>query len=270
MPGAAAVDGIAVIDRFVLNGAGGAAVRLASDLVSQSGRSSVVVDANGSDDIVVDGRGTGTIQYQGRTGADLIIAGRGADTIEGLTAGDTVVGGDGGDRITLGGGGSADSYAVIVSEFDGTGDINGVVTNSTAGTVLNTDVDGNDYCSGVAGARAEWRHHLLLYAGADVTFGWGASVLSTSSEIAGNAVGSLTAVRNAVGARMGAGTIGERIILVIGGANEAQVGVYLFEDVDNNATIDVADTLRLLAIGEGDVPTFNSGKGFRLLEQDLF
>jgi len=106
--------------------------------------------------------------------------------------------------------------------------------------------------------------------GAEIDFGFGANVLSTTAEIAGNAFGSLTAVRNAVGARMGAGTIGDRVILVIGGANETQFGVYLFEDGDNNATIDVADTLRLLAIGEGDVPTFNSGKGFTLVDLDLF
>ena len=38
-------------------------------------------------------------------------------------------------------------------------------------------------------------------------------------------------------------------LLVIGGADETQFGVYYFEDRDDNATIDTADILMLLGIG---------------------
>ena len=79
--------------------------------------------------------------------------------------------------------------------------------------------------------------------------------------------------RNTVGARVTNNDAGvdERIILVIGGADGDEFGVYYFEDRDDNATVDVADVLMLLAIGDTGVPVgLSPGRGFTMTSLDLF
>jgi Ca2+-binding RTX toxin-like protein len=275
--GAAAFDGIVGIDRFDFQGAAGASLRLPSDLVTQSGQTSirVNVDVNAAGDgATVDGRAAGRIDYDGSLGDDLLLGGTGADTLRGNGGSDTIVGGRGGDIITLADGNPATlDFAVITSILERTVDINGTLSAlelAAADRVSGTESLGNYIAVewralGLADARS-----VVLGTTESVAFDVGANILNTANEIAGNAFGSLTAVRNAVGAKMGAGTIGDRTILVIGGADEMEFGVYLFEDGDNNATIDVADTLYLLAIGSGDVPAVADDRGFTLVDLPLF
>ncbi len=114
---------------------------------------------------------------------------------------------------------------------------------------------------------------LVVSTGQDVALGWGAIRFSATETIAADNFGSLTAVRDAVGARITNNDIGvdERVILVIGGSSGTQFGVYLFEDRDDNATVDSADGLYLLAIGDTGVPIgLGPGRGFTMTSLDLF
>lgn len=269
--------GVSGIDQFYLTSAAAgstAGVRLPSNLVTQSGLSTVTVSAVGNGSLFADGRSAaGTWTLNGGSGSDLLYGGSGANTISGNGGNDTIIGGAGGDTIYLGGSGDID-WAVLVSPLHGTVDINGTLSTTqlaTADRVNGTQATGNfivgDWQALGLADGTTW----FLGAGQNINLNNSAVVLSTADEIAGNAFGSLTAVRNAVGARFTNNQVAldERIILVIGGADEQQFGVYYFEDRDDNATVDAADILRLLAIGTGDVPTFESDGGFRLATLDL-
>lgn len=272
-----ALAGVSGFDQFVFTtGATGttAAARLPSTLVTQSGLSTVSVSVSGTGDTIIDGRAlSGTWSLTGGSGSDTLFGGSGSNTLNGSSGEDTVVGGDGGDSIILGGTTDRD-LALFTSSTDGTIDINGVLSaGSLAGadTVSGLTSEGNYMAVDWAALGLASSTTLFNSAGSNISFGWGAVVLPTDEEIAGNAFGSLTAVRNVVGARLTGNVVGvdERMIFVIGGADEAQFGVYYFEDRDDNATIDTADILMLLGIGNGDVPGFGSGRGFTLTTLDL-
>jgi hypothetical protein len=163
--------------------------------------------------------------------------------------------------------------ALITSIFDGTSDINTSQSITTADQVTGLASEGNFI--GV-----DWQDlglpnstTLVISAGQNVELGWGAIRFGATETIAGNAFGSLTAVRNTVGARITNNEVGvdEGIVLAIGGADGKKFGVYYFEDRDDNATVDVADGLMLLAIGDTGIPVgLGPGRGFTLTSLDLF
>jgi Ca2+-binding RTX toxin-like protein len=267
--GGLAFDGVQGFDTFVFEGAAGAAVRLPSTAITQSGLSTLAVQVSGTVGIVVDGRGVsaGRLDMSGASGNDTLYGSTAADTITGSGGEDVLIGGSGGDLINLGFGGGTDDRALITSLADGTADINTTVALSGADTVTGLEYDGNKILVEADLLGLPGTTTFFYNDGQNIGLGNGASVLPTTYEIAGNAFGSLTAVRNAVGARLVGGTAGEdTTILVIGGANELNFAVYYFVDRDNNATVDSVDTLRLLAIGDGDVPTFGSSSGFGLAD----
>jgi Ca2+-binding RTX toxin-like protein len=261
-------------DTFLLDAPNGpAAVRLPSNLVSLSGQANVTVDIIAQDHgVVVDGRSvSGALNLIGGLGNDLLLGTLNADTLNGVSGEDTLVGGDGGDTISLGSGGTDRDLALIVSQFDGTIDMNGAVAISAADRVTGLAHEGNYIAVDAGRLGLPGTSTFFLSAGASIQFGWGANVLVSTEEIAGNSFGSLAAVQAVVGNRLTGGTAGvnDRIILVIGGADETEFGVYFFEDRDDNSTINTADLLYLLAIGDTDVPTFNSGHGFTLDTLDV-
>lgn len=278
--GAGAFTGVAGFDSFVLHGGDAgttAALRLPSNLVTQSGLATVSVSGSGSSgQLIIDGRSVGgTWSLTGGNGNDTLFGGSGNNTINGSNGEDTIVGGDGGDTIALTGATDRD-LALITSSTDGTIDINGVLSaGSLAGAdrVSGLGTEGNFIAVDWQDLGLPNSTTLVVGAGQDIgLLGWGAIRLNTADEIAGNAFGSLTAVRNAVGARLTNGAVGvdERTIFVIGGADETQFGVYYFEDRDDNTTIDAADVLMLLAIGDSDVPGgLAPGRGFTLTSFDL-
>jgi Ca2+-binding RTX toxin-like protein len=272
--GASAFTGVTGIDFFQFSNTGAAAVRLPVNLVTQSGQSSVVVDGIGDGDLVVDGRAMtsslATVDYRGGTGDDLILGGAGADTMSGSSGEDTLVGGDGGDVINLGAGGTDRDIALIVGTFDGTSDIGSTQAITNADRVSGLAYEGN-YIAVDPVQLGLPSSTLFLNAGDDISFGWAANVLASTDDITGNNFGSLAAVQAVVGSRITGGTVGvdDRIVLVIGGADGTEFGVYLFEDRDDNTTIDSVDGLYLLAIGDTDVPTFNSGRGFTTETLDI-
>ena len=243
-------------------------MRLPVNLVTQSGQTSVLVDGTGSGDLVVDGRAmtssVTTVEYRGGLGNDLILGGAGADTMSGSSGEDTLVGGDGGDVINLGSGGTDRDLALIVGIFDGTSDINTTQFTSTADRVSGLAYTGNYIAVDPVQLGLPGNSTLFLNAGGSIQFGWSANVLAGTEDIDGNNFGSLAAVQAVVGSRITGGTVGvdDRIVLVIGGADGTEFGVYLFEDRDDNTTIDSGDGLYLLAIGDTDVPGFNTGRGF--------
>ncbi|MCW5662234.1 MAG: hypothetical protein KIT35_00215 [Piscinibacter sp.] len=277
---AGAFAGISGFDTFAFTGGAAgttAAVRLPANLVTQSGLASVGVVVSGSGNLIVDGRAVGgTWTLTGGTGNDTLFGGSGANTLNGSSGEDTIIGGDGGDTLLLAGGSGDRDLALITAVTDGTVDINGVLSASA--------LAGADRVSGLGLAdnyiAVDWQDlglpngtTLVVGPGQNIgLLGYGAVRLNTADEIAGNAFGSLTAVRNAVGARLTNGAVGvdERTIFVISGADESEFGVYYFEDRDDNATIDVADVLTLLAIGDTDVPGgLSPGRGFTLTSFDL-
>ena len=191
--------------------------------------------------------------------------------MNGSSGQDTLVGGDGGDVINLGIGGTDRDIALIVGIFDGTSDIGSTQSITNADRVTGLAYAGNYIAVdrqllGLSGSNT-----LFLNAGNNIQFGWAANVLAGTEDIDGNDFGSLAAVQAVVGSRITGGTVGvsDRIVLVIGGADGAEFGVYLFEDRDDNTTIDAVDGLYLLAIGDTDVPTFNSGRGFTTETLDI-
>ena len=266
--GASAFTGVAGFDSLIFTNTGAAAVRLPVNLVTQSGQTSVLVDGTGSGDLVVDGRAmtssVTTVEYRGGLGNDLILGGAGADTMSGSSGEDTLVGGDGGDVINLGSGGTDRDLALIVGIFDGTSDINTTQFTSTADRVSGLAYTGNYIAVDPVQLGLPGGSTLFLNAGGSIQFGWSANVLAGTEDIDGNNFGSLAAVQAVVGSRITGGTVGvdDRIVLVIGGADGTEFGVYLFEDRDDNTTINFGDGLYLLAIGDTDVPGFNTGRGF--------
>lgn len=277
--GAGAFAGVSGFDSFLFNApAAGttAGLRLPSTLVTQSGLSTVTVTVNSSTggNVIVDGRAVGGTWYlNGGGGNDVLYGGSGANNISGTLGEDTVIGGDGGDTITLSGSTDRD-LALITAVTDGTIDINGTLSASAlagADRVNGLTFEGNFIAVDWQALGLPSQTSFFNNAGGSIQFGWGAVVLNTAEEIAGNAFGSLSAVRSVVGSRISNNAVGvdESLILVIGGADETQFGVYYFQDRDDNATIDVADVLTLLAIGNGDVPTFASGRGFTLTDFTL-
>lgn len=275
---ASAFNGVSGFDQFVFTtGAAGttAAVRLPGSLVTQSGLSTVSVSGAGSGNLIIDGRAVaGTWTLTGGSGNDTLFGGSGVNTLNGSVGEDTIVGGDGGDIISLSGTTDRD-LALITSITDGTVDINGTLSASAlagADRVSGLSQEGNFIAVDWQDLGLPNSTTLVLSAGQDVELGWGAIRMSATDLIAGNAFGSLTAVRNTVGARITSNDVGvdERLILVIGGADATQFGVYYFEDRDDNATIDVADLLVLLAIGDTGVPVgLGPGRGFTMTSFDL-
>ncbi len=280
--GANAFAGVTGMDSFLLDTAGGpAGVRLPGTLLTQSGQTTVLADVIADDAVVVDGRAVaGGITYSGGNGNDVLLAGSGADTMSGSTGEDTLAGGDGGDLISLGSGGTDRDLALILGQFDGSSDINTSASVATADQVTGLAFEGNFIA-------VDWQRlglpnstTLVISAGQDVELGWGAVRFGATETIANNAFGSLTAVRNTVGARItnGQADVDERLILVIGGAGtpgipddqDERFAVYLFEDRDDNATVDSADGLYLLAIGDTTVPIgLGPGRGFTMTTLDI-
>jgi Ca2+-binding RTX toxin-like protein len=257
--------GVSGFDVFHLDGGANSAARLPATLVTQSGQASVSVSAVG-EGMGVDGRALASaIRINGSNGVDVLFGGSGADTLVGNGGDDTLVGGPGGDRIFLGS--AADkNVALIRAVSDGTLDINTTRDVAGADSVSGTEFDDNfimvdSVAFGLAGSTT-----FFVGNGQNISLTNSASVLPTQYEIAGDDFGSLTAVRNAVGARLTNNDplVFEKTILVIGGASNNRFGVYYFEDRDHNATVDSTDILRLLAVGIGDVPFFGEGRGFRM------
>jgi Ca2+-binding RTX toxin-like protein len=273
--GASAFAGVTGFDIFQFVNTGTAAVRLPSNLVSQSGQASIVVDGIDSGDLVVDGRAMtsifATVDYRGGNGNDRLLGGGGADSMSGSSGEDTLVGSDGGDMINLGAGGTDRDLALITGIFDGTPDINTTQLISTADRVTGLDYEGNYIAVDRAKLLLPNGSTSFIGPGGEIAFGNAAVVLNTAEEIEGNNFGSLAAVQAVVGSRISGGTVGvdDRTILVIGGANENEFGVYLFEDRDDNTTIDVADGLYLLAIGDADVSVVGTNRGFTTTVLDI-
>jgi hypothetical protein len=247
-------------------------VRLPSTLVSQSGQASANVNVVGTSGMAVDGRAIPTtIRIDGGSGNDTLLGGSGADTLVGNGGDDVLVGGPGGDRIFLGTSVTSRDIALLRSVADGTVDINGTLSASQlagADSVSGTEFEGNFIMVDRFGFGLPDATTWFIGATQNVSLNHSAARLEGVS-IAGDNFGSLTAVRNAVGARLmnNDPTVFEKLILVITGASNTRFGVYDFEDRDHNATVDVADVLRLLAIGTGPGPTFSGNNGFRLTSE---
>jgi hypothetical protein len=254
--------GVSGFDSFIFEGGPNSAVRLPSTLVSQSGQAKVEVTAVG-EGMVVDGRALVTgIEMNAVGDANVLFGGSGVDTIF-ASGGDTVIGGPGGDKIGLIPG-IERTVALIRAVSDGTADINSTVSTAGADSVSGTEFDGNFISVDTAALGLSPTFPRFVANGANLNLNASSNVLPTQYEIAGDFFGSLTAVRNAVGARLvdNDPNVFEKLILVIGGASNTRFGVYYFEDRDHNTTVDSADILRLLAIGTGDVPV-NQDRGFR-------
>jgi len=247
--------------------------RLPSTLVTQSGLSTVLVDVIGDGNTVIDGRATpGTWTLSGGNGSDTLFGGSGVNTMSSSGGEDTVVGGDGGDLVSLGAGGTDRDLSLITAITDGTGDINSSVSTTTADRVTGLAFEGNYIAVDWESLGLSNSTTLVISAGQDVELGWGAIRFGATETIAGNAFGSLTAVRNAVGTRITNNDAGvdEKIILVIGGADGEEFGVYYFEDRDDNTTVDTLDVLMLLAIGDTGIPVgLGPGRGFTMTSFDL-
>jgi Ca2+-binding RTX toxin-like protein len=264
--------GVSGFDTFNFDGGANSAVRLPSNLVSQSGQASANVNVVGTSGMAVDGRAIPTtIRIDGGSGNDTLFGGSGADTLVGNGGDDVLVGGPGGDRIFLGTSVTSRDIALLRSVSDGTVDINGTLSASQlagADSVSGTEFEGNFIMVDRFGFGLPDATTWFIGATQNVSLNHSAARLEGVS-IAGDDFGSLTAVRNAVGARLTNNdpTVFEKLILVITGASNTRFGVYDFEDRDHNATVDVADVLRLLAIGTGPGPTFSGNNGFRLTSE---
>ncbi|WP_170985238.1 calcium-binding protein [Roseomonas sp. AR75] len=260
-----AFAGVTGFDTFNLDGGAGSAARLPSTLITQSGQSSVNINVVG-DSMAVDGRAIASaFRLDGGAGNDTLFGGSGADTLVGNSGDDVHVGGVGGDRIFLGASVASDDVALLRSVSDGTADINTTQDIAGADSVSGTEFDGNyikvdSFGFGLADSTT-W----FVSSVQNISLNYSAARLEGVSVI-GDAFGSLSAVRNAVGSRLTNNdpTVFEKLILVITGFSTTRFGVYYFEDRDHNATVDSADVLRLLAIGTGPGPTFSGNSGFRL------
>lgn len=260
--------GVSGFDVINLAGEAGTAARLAANLLTQSGQASINVNVVGQG-MVVDGRDvSGAMRMDGGSGADVLFGGASADTLIGNGGEDTLIGGPGGDRIFLGTA-TERNVALIRAASDGTADINTTVSTAGADSVSGTEFADNFIMVDATAFALASATTFFINNGQNIDIGFSAAVLPTQYEIAGDAFGSLTAVRNAVGARLTGNDPAEfeAIILAIGGASGTRFGVYYFEDRDHNTTVDSADILRLLAIGTGDVPVFGAGNGFRLTSE---
>lgn len=274
--GLSAFAGISGIESFAITPLGdGTTLILPPTIIAQSDLGSgVFITLSGSFGATIDARlADGAISLNGGNGFDRIYGSAFSDRLIGNGGNDDLIGGPGGDTIFLGS--TADTNrAIYTSVLDGTVDINGTLSASElaqADSVNGTQYSGNfimvsSRAFGFSGATT-----FFIGNGQNISLNYEAAVLPTEYEIAGDAFGSLTAVRNAVGARLTNGVVGvdEQLILVIGGASNTQFGVYYFVNRDDNTTVDASDSLHLLAIGTGDVPTFGGNSGFRLTS-DLF
>ena len=260
--------GISGFDTFNFDGGAGSAVRLPGTLVSQSGQSTVDVNVTG-ESMAVDGRGIATaFRLDGGTGDDTLFGGSGADTLIGNGGDDVHVGGVGGDRIFLGSSTTSEDIALLRSQSDGTLDINTTRDIAGADSVSGTEFEGNFIMVDRFGFGLSDSTTWYVGAALNISLNYSAARLEGVS-IAADAFGTLTNVRNAVGARLTSNDPleFEKIILVITGASNTRFGVYYFEDRDHNATVDSTDILRLLAVGTGAGPTFNGDNGFRLTSE---
>ncbi len=260
-----AFAGVSGFDSFNFDGGEGSAVRLPGTLVSQSGQSSVSVNVTGGS-MAVDGRALASaFRLDGGSGNDTLFGGSGADTLVGNGGNDVHVGGPGGDRIFLGTSAATTDIALLRAVSDGTADINTTQSLSGADSVSGTEFEGNFIMVDRFGFGLPDATTWFVGAAQNVSLNYSAARLEGVS-IAADDFGSLTAVRNAVGSRLTNNdpTVFEKLILVITGASNTRFGVYYFEDRDNNATVDSADILRLLAVGTGAGPTFSGNNGFRL------
>ena len=268
----AGVSGIESLN-FTPLGAGTSVILPATTSAMYGGTGVFNVNASGSFGMTIDARMSDIPVYLWTTGgADLIYGSALGDTIVGNAGNDTMIGGAGGDTIYLGG--AADTnWAVYTSVTDGTVDINGTLTAgqlAQADTVFGTQYENNFITVSGPAFGVDSGTTWFVGAAQNIDLYYGAAVLGGVS-VAGDNFGSLTAVRDAVGARLtsGAADVDEPMILVIGGASGTKFGVYAFIDRDDNTTVDAADSLYLLAIGQSALPTFGSGTGFRMTT-DLF
>ncbi len=263
-----AFAGVAGFDTFNFDGGEGSAARLPATLVSQSGQSSVNVNATGGS-MAVDGRALASaFRLDGGSGNDTLFGGSGADTLVGNGGNDVHVGGPGGDRIFLGTSASTTDIALLRAVSDGTSDINTSVSTAGADSVSGTEFEGNFIMVDRFGFGLPDSTTWFVGAAQNISLNYSAARLEGVT-IAGDSFGSLTAVRNAVGSRFTNNDpeTFEKLILVITGASNTRFGVYYFEDRDHNATVDSLDILRLLAVGTGAGPTFSGNNGFRLTSE---
>jgi Ca2+-binding RTX toxin-like protein len=263
-----AFAGVSGFDTFNFAGGEGSAVRLPSTLVSQSGQSSVSVNVT-SGSMAVDGRAiAGAFRIDGGSGNDTLFGGSGADTLIGNGGDDVHVGGTGGDRIFLGASATSRDIALLRAVSDGTADINTTQSLAGADSVSGTEFEGNFIMVDRFGFGLPDATTWFIDAAQNISLNYSAARL-TGVSIAADDFGSLTAVRNAVGARFTNNDPlqFEKLILVITGASNTRFGVYYFEDRDHNTTVDSTDILRLLAIGTGAGPTFGGNSGFRLTSE---
>jgi Ca2+-binding RTX toxin-like protein len=266
-----AFAGISGIDTFAFTVLGdwSAAVRLPSNIVSQSGQASVNINMfsfGGVSPLIVDGRGVTSGMRMLGDANDIMFGGSGADTITGDGGSDTLIGGPGGDRIILDTNSSGLDIALLRAQSDGTADINSTVNIAGADSVSGTEFAGNYIMADVTTFGFSSTFTRFVSSGGSISLANSASVLPASYAIAGDAFGSLTAIRNAVGARLtdNDARAFDKTILVIAGASNTRFGVYYFEDRDGNATVDSLDILRLLAIGTGPQPQSGEERGFAL------
>jgi Ca2+-binding RTX toxin-like protein len=260
--------GVSGFDTFNFAGGEGAAVRLPGTLVSQSGQSSVNVNVAG-ESMAVDGRAIASaFRLDGGVGNDTLFGGSGADTLVGNGGDDVHVGGFGGDRVFLGTSATSRDIALLRAVSDGTADINTTQSLAGADSVSGTEFEGNFIMVDRFGFGLPDSTTWFVSAGQNISLNYSAARLEGVS-VAADDFGSLTAVRNAVGARFTSNDPleFEKIILAITGASSTRFGVYYFEDRDHNTTVDSTDILRLLAVGTGAGPTFSGNNGFRLTSE---
>lgn len=274
--GLGAFAGISGIENLVFTPLGdGTTLILPPTIIAQSDPGSgVSISLSGSFGATIDARlADGATSLNGGNGYDRMYGSAFSDRLIGNGGNDDLIGGPGGDMIFLGGT-SDTNRAIYTSVLDGTVDINGILTANElaqADTVSGTQFDDNFIMVSSRAFGLSDATTFFIGNGQNISLNFSAAVLPTEYEIAGDAFGSLTAVRNAVGARFTNGVVGvdEDIVLVIGGSSNTQFGVYYFVNRDDNTTVDAADSLHLLAIGTGDVPIFGGNAGFRLTN-DLF
>ncbi len=149
-------------------------VRLPSNLVTQSGMTSVEIDAIGTLGLTIDGRNVaGALKISGSGGADILLGGNLSDTIIDYGGDDIVVGGDGGDDITLTFGGGKDR-ALITNVNDGTIDINSTLFSyqlAAADRVHGLASDGNFISVSTKGLGLDGTSTFFLSAGQDIELG---------------------------------------------------------------------------------------------------
>jgi hypothetical protein len=219
--------------------------------------------------MAVDGRAIASaFRLDGGSGNDTLFGGSGADTLVGNGGDDVHVGGTGGDRIFLGTSATSEDIALLRAVSDGTADINTTQSLAGADSVSGTEFEGNYIMVDRFGFGLSDGTTWYVGAAQSISLNYSAARLEGVS-IAGDAFGSLTAVRNTVGSRLTNNDplAFEKLILVITGASNTRFGVWYFEDRDHNTTVDSTDILRLLAIGTGAGPTFSGNNGFRLTSE---